>query len=118
LEQIPCAAWGTRMNDSYQLADQASRPVDPDQGCGNSFSHPGLIFSQNLPPVPYICSAKPVTMEQMQKPKYKIKVNGKYLLLGLLSTAACIYMIIFMSQFFWIMLPFVFTFLALSIDAL
>jgi len=57
-------------------------------------------------------------MDNTQKPKYKLKVNMKYLLLGLLSTAACIYMIIFMSQFFWIMLPFVFTFLALSINAL
>ncbi len=57
-------------------------------------------------------------MDNTQKPKYKMKVNMKFLVLGLISTAACIWMVIFMSQFFWVMLPFVFTFLALSIDAL
>lgn len=41
-----------------------------------------------------------------------------YVLLGLVSTAACIYMIIFMSQFFWLTLPLVFTSWALAADYL
>jgi len=57
-------------------------------------------------------------MDHTEKPKYKVKVNMKWLLLGLVFSAATVLMIIFMSQFFWIMLPFAFTFLALSIDAL
>ncbi|MBK7035256.1 MAG: hypothetical protein KBF42_09030 [Chitinophagales bacterium] len=57
-------------------------------------------------------------MDHTEKPKYKVKVNMKWLLLGLVFSAATVIMIIFMSQFFWIMLPFAFTFLALSIDAL
>ncbi|HRF78062.1 MAG TPA: hypothetical protein PLJ00_02530 [Chitinophagales bacterium] len=57
-------------------------------------------------------------MENNEKQKYEIKLNKKWFLAGLAATAVCIWMVIFMSQFFWIALPFVFTFLALSIDAL
>jgi uncharacterized membrane protein len=57
-------------------------------------------------------------MDNLQRPKYKIKLNMKWFILGILSLVVCILMIIFASQFFWITLPFVFTFLALSIDAL
>ena len=54
-------------------------------------------------------------MENKEKQKYEIKLNKKWFLAGLAATAVCIWMVIFMSQFFWIALPFVFTFLALSL---
>lgn len=57
-------------------------------------------------------------METNQKEKYKIKLHKGWFLAGLAATAVCVLMIMFMSQFFWIALPFVFTFLAKSIDAL
>jgi len=57
-------------------------------------------------------------MENTQKEKYRIKLIPKYLILGLIFSAATVWMIMFLSQFFWIGLPFAFTFLAMSIDAL
>ncbi len=57
-------------------------------------------------------------MENTEKQKYKVKLDMKWFLAGLVATAVCIWMVLFMSQFFWIALPFVFTFLAKSIDAL
>ncbi|HMU70146.1 MAG TPA: hypothetical protein PK511_05260 [Chitinophagales bacterium] len=57
-------------------------------------------------------------MENTKKEKYEIKVNMKFLLLGLLFSAATVWMVFNLSQFFWIGLPFSFTFLAKSIDAL
>ncbi|HNV98395.1 MAG TPA: hypothetical protein PKL06_03425 [Chitinophagales bacterium] len=57
-------------------------------------------------------------MENTQKEKYRIKVIPKYLMLGILFSAITVWMVFNLSQFFWIGLPFSFTFLALSIDAL
>ncbi|MEZ5014771.1 MAG: hypothetical protein R2794_10815 [Chitinophagales bacterium] len=57
-------------------------------------------------------------MENTGNQKYKVRVKPKWLLAGLISAAICVYFVIFISQFFWIWLPFTFTFLALSIDAL
>ncbi|MFN3939171.1 MAG: hypothetical protein ACK4IY_01205 [Chitinophagales bacterium] len=54
----------------------------------------------------------------MEKTENKKKNRALYLLLGVLSTAACIFMIMFMSQFFWITLPLVFTSFALAADYL
>ena len=76
-----------------------------------TFFHNSIFFLTFAP-------QKPPKMDHTEKPKYKVKVNMKWLLLGLVFSAATVIMIIFMSQFFWIMLPFAFTFLALSIDAL
>jgi len=59
-----------------------------------------------------------MAMENTQKEKYRLKVIPKYLILGLLFSAITVWMVIYLSQFFWIGLPFAFTFLALSIDAL
>lgn len=57
-------------------------------------------------------------MENAQKEKYKIRVRWKYLLIGFACAGLLAYMIVNVSHFFWIMLPFTFTFLALGIDAL
>jgi len=66
----------------------------------------------------YFCGINTNTMENNAKQKYEIKLNKKWFLAGLVASAVCVLMVIFMSQFFWIALPFVFTFLAKSIDAL
>ncbi len=42
----------------------------------------------------------------------------KYVLLGLLFTAVFVYMVLFMSHFFWLSLPFMFTSWALALDYL
>ncbi|MFN0274757.1 MAG: hypothetical protein ACKVPJ_03345 [Chitinophagales bacterium] len=46
------------------------------------------------------------------------KSKAAYWLMALVSTAACIFLVIFYSQFFWIMLPFVFTSFMLALDYL
>lgn len=46
------------------------------------------------------------------------KSKAVYWLMTLVTTAACIFLVIFYSQFFWIMLPFVFTSLMLALDYL
>jgi hypothetical protein len=57
-------------------------------------------------------------MENNGKQKYEIKLHKGWFLGGLLSSAVCILMIIYLSTFFWVALPFVFMCLAKSIDAL
>ena len=66
----------------------------------------------------YFCGINTNTMENNGKQKYEIKLHKGWFLGGLLSSAVCILMIIYLSTFFWVALPFVFMCLAKSIDAL
>jgi hypothetical protein len=52
-------------------------------------------------------------MEQTQK-----KNKTMWWILGILSLVACIYMIMFMSNFFWITLPLLLTSFAQALDGL
>ncbi|MBK7110377.1 MAG: hypothetical protein KA954_13115 [Chitinophagales bacterium] len=52
----------------------------------------------------------------MEKTENKRKGRLKYVLMGIFFTAVFIYMVIFMSHFFWLSLPFMFTSWALAAD--
>lgn len=46
------------------------------------------------------------------------KSTGKYAVLFFISLAACIAFLIFLPEWFWVTLPFVFTYLTQAFDAL
>lgn len=44
--------------------------------------------------------------------------RGLYWIIFLVSTVICIYMMLFISEWFWLTLPFVFTYLAKALDVM